>query len=153
MEARAHPRTTLAIPVGLFCADKNRYYHRKIKDISVGGLFVAGAPCARNGMALDVIVNAARQSPEQTQRYESQVVRNSAGGFACKFTHLDECKTRTLEDIIWPQWDGENMFEGLLIVAAHEHADDLAGWLRLTSLLCNQYRRCCKGHKYDQGKC
>jgi len=52
MEARAHPRSRLSVPVGLYCADKNRYYRRKINNISVGGLFVSGTPCARNSCLL-----------------------------------------------------------------------------------------------------
>ena len=58
-------------------------------------------------------------------------------------------KGRLLEDIIWPKWDGEQLFEGLLIVAPHEDIVDLADWMRLTSLLCNQYRRlCCRENIY-----
>lgn len=149
MEARAHPRTRLSVPVGLYCADKNTYYRRKIGNISVGGLFVAGSSCGRIGVQLEVIVNPANQALEPSERYAAAVVRSSASGFALKFNHLDEQKKRSLEDVIWPKWDGEKLFEGLLIIAPHENIDDLAGWMRLTSLLCNQYRRlCCKNHYY-----
>ena len=149
MDARAHPRTRLAVPVGLYCADKNRYYRRKINNISVGGLFVSGSPCERSGAQLEVIVNPTTQAPQASDRYTTEVVRSSASGFALKFNHLDEQRELALEDIIWPKWDGEELFEGLLIVAPHEDIVDLAGWMRLTSLLCNQYRRlCCKNHLY-----
>jgi len=149
VEARAHPRTRLCVPVGLYCADKNRYYRRKINNISVGGLFVSGTPCGRNGSRLEVIINPANRAPEASDRYTADVARSSASGFALKFNHLDEQKKRMLEDTIWPEWDGKELFEGLLIVAPHEDIVDLAGWMRLTSLLCNQYRRlCCKNHIY-----
>ncbi len=149
MEARAHPRTRLSVPVGLYCADKNRCYRRKINNISVGGLFVSGSPCGHSGVQLEVIVNPTERAPQSSDRYTTEVVRSSASGFALKFNHLDERKKRVLEDITWPKWDGEKLFEGLLIVAPHEDIVDLAGWMRLTSLLCNQYRRlCCKNHLY-----
>ena len=149
MEARAHPRTRLSVPVGLYCADKKTYYRRKINNISVGGLFISGTPCGRGGTQLEVIVNPAERAPQASDRYGARVVRSSVSGFALKFNHLDEQKKRSLEDIIWPTWDGEKLFEGLLIVARHENIIDLAGWMRLTSLLCHQYRRlCCKNHNY-----
>jgi len=149
MEARAHPRSRLSVPVGLYCADKNRYYRRKINNISVGGLFVSGTPCARNSTRLEVTINPAKRVQEAPDRYTAEVARSSASGFALKFNHLDEQKRRLLEDIIWPKWDGEQLFEGLLIVAPHEDIVDLADWMRLTSLLCNQYRRlCCRNHIY-----
>jgi len=147
VEARTHPRSRLSVPVGLYCADKNKYYRRKINNISVGGLFVSGTPCARNGTRLEVIVNPARRAQEASDRFTAEVVRSSASGFALKFNHLDKRKIRMLDDIIWPEWDGEELFESLLIVARHEDIVDLAGWMRLTSVLCNQYRRlCCKNH-------
>jgi hypothetical protein len=64
-----------------------------------------------------------------------------------KFNPLDELESLTLENVIWPKWDGRELFEGLLIVAPHENIVDLAGWMRLTSLLCKEYRRLCwKNH-------
>ena len=38
------------------------------------------------------------------------------------------------------------MFEGLIIFAAVEPAVELSDWMRLTSLVCNQYRHCARGH-------
>lgn len=147
METGAHPRTRLSVPVGLYCADKNRYYRRKTNNISVGGLFISGTPCERSGVQLEVIVNPARRVQEASDRYTADVIRSSVSGFALKFNRLDEQKRRALEDAIWPKWDGEQLFEGLLIVAPHEDIVDLADWMRLTSLLCNQYRRLC-GRKH-----
>jgi hypothetical protein len=147
VEARAHPRTRLSVPVGLYCADKKRYYRRKINNISVGGLFVSGSPCGRTGTQLEVIVNPVNRALQPSDRYTARIVRSSVSGFAMQFSHLDAQKTGALEEVIWPKWDGENMFEGLLIIAPHEDIVDLAGWMRLTSILCNQYRRlCCKNH-------
>jgi hypothetical protein len=149
VDARAHPRTRLSVPVGLYCASQNTYYRRKISNISVGGLFVSGTPCGRHGSQLEVIVNPVNRELRPSDRYRAQVVRSSLSGFALRFNDLDEEKRRSLDEVIWPKWDGEKLFEGLLIIALHEDIADLAGWMRLTSILCNQYRRLCgKNHRY-----
>lgn len=150
MEARAYPRTKLSLPVGLYCPKKDFYYHRKISDISVGGLFVSGRPCGPAGMAFDVIVNPAHTPVDQCQRFSAQVVRSTLDGFALKFSHLGQSERHSLEDVIWPKWDGENMYEGLLLIAAREDVKDLAGWLHLTSIVCNQYRRLCSKPRKPQ---
>ena len=152
MEARAHPRTRLSVPVGLYCADKNRYYRRKISNISLGGLFISGASCGRSGIQLGVTVNPVNRALESSDRYPAQLIRRSVSGFALKFDPLDEQRMRVLEEVIWPKWDGEQLFEGLLIVAPHTDIVDLAGWMRLTSLLCNQYRRLCGKNHYHYPK-
>jgi len=135
------------LPVGLYCPKTDLLYRRRICDISVGGVYVCGSPCGRTGMEFDVIVNPVNQVMGQARRFTAEVVRNSATGFALKFNYLGETERRLLEDVIWPEWDGEDMYEGLLIIAARENIVDLAGWLHLTSIVCNQYRRlCCKPH-------
>jgi len=42
------------------------------------------------------------------------------------------------------------MYEGLIIFAARESIVELSEWMRLTSLVCNQYRRCANGRKLSQ---
>jgi hypothetical protein len=46
-----------------------------------------------------------------------------------------------------PKWDGNNVYEGLIIFAEREDITDLSEWLRLTSLVCNQYRRCARAQR------
>jgi hypothetical protein len=143
MELRAYPRTRLSLPVGLYCPDKNSYYRRKISNISMGGMFISGTSCGRNGMGLDVIVNPNNKSPEEPERYTARIIRNSTEGFALSFNNLGKLEREMLQDIIWPRWDGKDDFEGMLIVAARENVVGLSGWLRLTSLVCNEYKRVC----------
>lgn len=147
MELRAHPRTRLSLPVGLYCPDKNTYYRRKIGNISIGGMFISGTSCARKGTGLDVIVNPGGNHVEESERYNAHIVRNSTEGFALSFHNLGETERKMLQEIIWPDWDGKNNFEGMLIVAARQNVDGLSGWLRLTSLVCNEYKRACCMHR------
>ncbi|GEM_PF-6046696 len=51
-----------------------------------------------------------------------------------------------------PEWDGQDMFEGLIIFAARESVVELSEWMRLTSLVCNQYRHCARGRCLSQGR-
>jgi len=143
MELRTHPRTRLKLPVGLYCADKNTYYRRKIGNISLGGMFISGTSCGQKGVNLDVMVNPGNTSPHESESYPAQVVRKSSDGFALRFNPMNEAERRMLQDVIWPEWDGKDNFEGMLIVATRENVDGLSGWLRLTSLICNQYKRAC----------
>ncbi len=36
------------------------------------------------------------------------------------------------------------MFEGLIIFSTGESVIELSEWMRLTSLVCNQYRKCAR---------
>ena len=94
-------------------------------------------------MPLEVVLHPVKQAQQSSDRFPAQVARVATNGFALQFNQLDEYKMRTLEHLIWPKWDGKQLFEGLLIVAPRTDIDDLAGWMRLTSLLCHQYRRLC----------
>ena len=51
---------------------------------------------------------------------------------------------RRLPVPVGSHWNGDNMYEGLIIFAERENIVDLSEWLRLTSLVCNQYRRCAR---------
>ena len=51
-----------------------------------------------------------------------------------------------------PKWDGDNMYEGLIIFAERENIVDLSEWLRLTSLVCNQYRRCARAQTLSKSR-
>ncbi|HHJ17245.1 MAG TPA: hypothetical protein ENJ80_11160 [Gammaproteobacteria bacterium] len=63
---------------------------------------------------------------------------------------LDGGVSQMSEDTLLPKWDGEDVFEGMLIFAAQENPADFSEWLRLTSLVCNQYRRCARAHTLSQ---
>ncbi len=143
MEARNHPRTRLSVPVGLYCTEKSTYYRRKINNISVGGLYVDGNPCGRKGAQLEVIINPAVSELESADRYTGEILRSCVSGFAMQFRYLDENQQRKMEELIWPKWDGEDMLEGLLIVAPREDVVDLADWMRLTSIVSRHYKRIC----------
>lgn len=142
-ENRAHPRTRLSLPVTLYCDRDNQHYDRKISNISMGGLYISGMPCGPVGMQLDISVHPPLSPVLPQQRFPASIVRKDMTGFALGFDNLDSGESLALEDIIWPRWDGQDTFEGLILVASRENITSLGEWLHLTSIVCNQYRRIC----------
>jgi len=139
MDARVHPRTRLSVPVQLYCNRRNSYHNRKTGNISPGGLFINGSPCGSMGSEFDIFMECVET--DDPLRVRAQITRVAHNGFGMQFTGIDSCQIRLLEKVIQPDWDGRDPFEGLLIFAAREEVTDLADWLRLTSLVCNQYQR------------
>jgi hypothetical protein len=147
MDARVHPRTSHSISVGLYCPEKDQFQNGKVRDISTEGLFFTGTPCARTGTQFSVVVNP--RNPDKSLTLSARVVRHTSNGFALRFHNISQQARQQLEEIIWPSWDGKDVFEGLLIVAAHENTGSFSGWLRLTSMLFNYRRIWCHTNKND----
>lgn len=143
IEKRTYPRTRLALPATLYCDNNDQYYDRKVSNISPGGIYVNGMPCGRIGMRFDIAVHSRVDTATPAQRFPAEMVRTGSGGFALRFSSLDTRTRHLLENTIWPHWDGQDSFEGLIMVAAREDTHDLGSWLHLTSIVCNQYRRVC----------
>lgn len=141
MEARAHPRSSLQLKTELVCLNTQEHYQRYIRNISMGGLFVSGTPCGNTGMEVSLFVTPLNKPVEESKRFPARIIRTSNSGFALKFGDIGDSDNRILDMLTKPQWDGKNVFEGLLIAAAREHVMSLSECLRLTSVICNNYRR------------
>jgi len=141
MEARAYPRSSLHLKTELVCLNTQAHHQRCIRNISMGGLFVSGTPCGNTGMEVSLFVTPMDKPAQQTQCFPARIIRTSNSGFALKFGAIDDSDNRILDMLTNPQWDGKNVFDGLLIAAAHEHVMSLSECLRLTSVVCNDYRR------------
>ncbi len=141
MEARAHPRSSLRLNTELVCLDTQTHYQRCIRNISLGGLFVSGPSCGNTGMEVSLFVTPMNKTVEDSRHFPARIVRTSNSGFALKFGEIADSDNRILDMLANPQWDGRNLFEGLLIAASREHVLSLSECLRLTSVVCNDYRR------------
>ncbi|GEM_PF-1248686 len=144
MDARTHPRTRISVPVELHCTRRDRYHSRKTGDISPGGLFISGSPCGATGSEFEVLVPC--EGSGDPLCLNARIARVAPDGFGMQFTGASPGQLRLLEQVIQPNWDGKDPFEGLMIFAAREPVVDLAGWLRLTSLVCGEYQRCALAH-------
>lgn len=141
MEARAHPRSSLQLKTELVCLNTQAHYQRCIRNISMGGLFVSGSPCGNAGMEVSLFVTPMNKPVEDSKRFPARIIRTSNSGFALKFGEIGDSDSHILDMLTKPKWDGKNVFDGLLIAAAHEHVMSLSECLRLTSVVCNDYRR------------
>lgn len=151
MEARAHPRSSLQIKTDLVCPSTQTMYARYVRNISLGGLYVSGTPCATTGSELAVIMTPLGHAESDATRFPAKIARTASSGFALRFDPMSDRDSRILGDLINPSWDGKNVIEGLLIVAAREHVMSLSECLRLTSVVCNRYRRICTSHNCKSG--
>jgi len=146
MDARLHQRVKLSIPVSLYSRERHGILQRRSANISLGGLFVSGSPCGCCGSCLEVMVDIIGMKDVATQALIGEVVRLTSSGFALRFRNPVESQRRMLERLLWPRWDGANLFEGMLLLTMREEVTDLASWMRLTSLLCGPYKRLCCMH-------
>lgn len=138
MEARAHPRSSLQLNTEIVCLSTQTHHQRCIRNISMGGLFVSGTPCGNTGMEVSLFVTPMNKQVEESKCLSARIIRTSNSGFALKFGDSD---SYILDMLTKPQWDGKNVFDGLLIAAAQDHIMSLSQCLRLTSVVCNDYRR------------
>lgn len=143
MEARAHPRSSLRLKTELVCLDTQARYQRYVRNISMGGLFISGSPCGNPGVEVSLLVVPMDKKIQQSRSFPASIVRTSNSGFALKFGAIGDSDGRILEMLTHPQWDGKNVIDGFLIAASHEQVISLSECLRLTSLVCNEYRRKC----------
>ena len=147
MDARTHPRRALSVPVELECHARNCHLVGRVKNISAGGMFVLAPAGVKTGWQFDICMKLPAWKDEQ--HVNATVQRVASNGFGLQFL-LDGDAQQILEDILLPNWDGNNVYEGLIIFAARESIVTLSEWLRLTSLVCNQYRHCARGHNLSQ---
>jgi len=148
MDARAHPRITVRLKIELVCPDQNNSDHRLTTNVSLGGIYVAGSPCGNIGTPLAVVITPIHRPQECSAPFPSTVVRSTPGGFALRFDSMSQQQADELQCMIRPRWDGENIFEGLLIAASQENVTELSDCLRLSSVVCDRFRRQCSISKW-----
>ncbi len=149
MNSRTHTRHNLSMKVALYCKIKNCHLQGQVRDISTGGMFImAPAPRAQTGWRFDISMHF--PSWKNEQHINATVNRVTSHGFALQFL-LDTVTQQMLEDVLLPNWDGNNVYEGMVLFAEREHIVDFSEWLRLTSLVCNQYRQCARARALTQG--
>lgn len=143
MEARTNQRVKISVPVGMFSAGQPEIVKRQTADISTGGLYARGGSWGRTGQEVDVIIDPDGMGGTSSTPIRGEIVRQGASGFAVRFKYLGEAHIRQLEELIWPEWNGENLFEGMMILIMREQVTDLASWMHLTTILCSHYKRLC----------
>lgn len=142
MERRRHPRVRCRLPVELYCPGASSSISCKIRDLSLGGLFAVGQPAVRADAALEIRLRKGRERIGLRAR----VARVTLDGVGVEFGPLDAEQSAFLQEVMWPRWDGRDILEGVMILAADGEIRDLAEWMRLTSVV-EDFRRHMTRHR------
>jgi hypothetical protein len=136
-EARQHPRIPFRFAVELFGAADRQPEHCISSNISRGGMFVDGTVRLHEEEPLRVVLGADRS---EQLHLDAWVVRTNASGLACEFVGNSPATMEVLEALLAPTWDGENLLDGVMRFAPWHQDQELAGWMRLTSLVSDWQR-------------
>lgn len=150
MDARAHPRTNLRLHAITGVPGTGTRSRVTVENISLGGLFVRGVAGPPVGKQLQVAIGATTLAASQAIPLDAHSVRSNSRGFALHFDTIDSHSASLIEKLMHPDWDGRNLFDGLLIAATHEQLDSLAQCLQLSSVISGRYRNHCSINREKQ---
>jgi hypothetical protein len=136
-DVRQHPRAAYRLAVDLYCGEDETWHHCHTANIGRGGLFAIGVLCLRPGD--NVRVSLGRRQRGALQLH-SQVARVSQVGAGLAFGGNGQAKMEMLAELLSPDWDGENLLEGVIKIGPWYRDEDLAGWMRMTSMLSDWQR-------------
>ncbi len=129
---RQHPRIPLQHPIELDCQRRQRILKCTTRNISAGGLLVRGAADLRRGDRLRITLK-----PSEGDRLvlQGRVARQTGDACAIAFENLSHDDARRLDELLTPHWDGGSLLDGVISIAPWVDGDDLATWMRYTTLL------------------
>jgi hypothetical protein len=136
-EARNNPRVAFRLPLDLYRGTETAPQRCQSNNICLGGIFANGARTLRENTDVRVVIDP---DSHTGLHLDAQVRRVSASGVACQFVSNSAATLEVLAALLTPTWDGENLLDGVTRFAPWNQADDLAGWLRLTSMVSDWNR-------------
>lgn len=136
-EARKHPRVDYRLAVDLYCADDGTQHHCYTQNIGLGGMYALGLLGVRPGASARVSFGREDQGALQIL---GLVTRVGADGAGLAFSGNVPTAINTLDELLQPDWDGENLLEGVMRIAPWYRNNDLAGWMRLTTMVSDWQR-------------
>ncbi len=129
---RNHIRISHQYPIELHCKEKQEKVFCRTRNISAGGMLVSGAACVQPGDELRINMNASEASP---LTLKGHVIRRNGNTCVISFVDLHPTTSQRLQDLLSPHWDGHDLLEGVITIAPWIERNDLASWLRYTSIL------------------
>ena len=137
LEARSHHRVNFRLPVSLFKQSAAEAQACFSHDIAYGGLFAEGARAFALGEPVHVVIAPDTGDP---LHLDGRVARRCSNGVGCQFVGNSPASMEVLEALLSPTWDGENLLDGVVRFAPWYRESDLAGWMRLTSMVSDWQR-------------
>lgn len=143
MERRGHPRVVYAVPARLACRSWHGSTNCRIRDIGMGGLYALSPSRAPVDTQVELLFRVGADDLVVSGR----VQRSDLDGVAIKFDSLSAAQSAVLEQLIWPDWDGHNLMEGVLLLAAFSEIRELKDLMHLTTIV-EEYGRRDLAHRF-----
>ena len=134
-EASHHPRIPFRLTVDLFRPTDTAPQHCLTRDIGFGGLYALGAQNLTPDQSVRVAIGTGGGL-----HLDGRITRIGSDGAACEFVGNSPASLEVLSTLLTPNWDGENLLEGIVAMAPWYRENNLAGWMRLTSLVTDWHR-------------
>jgi hypothetical protein len=131
-DARKHPRFGCRLPVDVFAESEAGRCRCVIKDVSYNGLFAIGSGNLRPGDAVRLAIGP---RDGDTLHLDARVARVTSSGVAFTFVGNSPATMEVLDALLNPYWDGVDLLQGVITAGTRYGSRDLAGWMRLTSLV------------------
>lgn len=103
------------------------------QEISNDHVFIQGGPRLRGGCTVELTFNRRNGDPVSVN---CVVVPHSGERLLLCYGQVPANERAHLHTALWPDWDGRDLLDGLILMADRCEQQTLAEWLRLTSLLC-----------------
>ena len=132
METLAEKRVKVRLVVDLYCVERDQHRKCRVSNIGLDGMFVVGLPCFKNDQKVRATFGRSEGGALCLPCRVSQIALDGAD---LKFDNPSAQQIEELREIIYPQWNGLNLLEGVLILSNWVEADDFTGWLRLLTLV------------------
>jgi hypothetical protein len=131
-DAREHPRFGCRLPVDVFAESETGRCRCEIRDVSYSGLFAVGTGNLRPGEKVRLAIGP-RESG--ALHLDAVVSRVTPSGVAFAFEGNSPATLEVLDTLLNPHWDGVDLLQGVITAGTRYGSRDLAGWMRLTSLV------------------
>lgn len=107
------------------------------QDVGLEHLFAAGAHALVEGEKVHLEINPGSRSG---LHLNARVSSASADGAICQFEDNSAVSLEVLAALLTPTWDGDHLLDGVIKLAPWHPNEDLASWMRLTSLVSDWQR-------------
>jgi hypothetical protein len=136
-DVRRHARIAYRLAVDLFCSEDPGGRQCHTRDIGLGGMFAIGGECLRRDEAVWLELG-----PPGRGRLHlgARVSRVTPSGAALELIDNSPATLEVLEALLQPKWDGGSLLDGVVTIAPWFRQNDLAGWMRLTSIVSDWQR-------------
>jgi len=145
MDSLPENRVKIRLVVDLHYVEQDQHRKCRVSNIGLDGMFVVGLPGFKHGQG----VRATFGRPEGgALSLLCRVDQITLDGADLKFDSPSPQQIEELREVIYPQWNGNDLLEGALILSSWVEADDFAGWLHLLTL-AEQWQRSTVGARTE----